>query len=227
MASIQYSGLVNGIKGKVLGTVFQVGNGGNIIKSKGRALQRNSPRVSLQKQYIGYLSQNWLNIAESDKAAWAAACANYPSIDRFGNSRLPTAFALFMKLNGRIITYRAPELAVPAMPVQVTSITGSFCSNTSHADLVFTVTPLPDASTEYIVVDACAQSRPGRKVPPGGFKTIDYGSMGSSPTTREDAEYKAIYGTLTAGMNILFRLRCFNWKTGQYSVPVILEVLIT
>jgi hypothetical protein len=224
MASIQYGAMVNSIKGKVGGTIFQGGNGAAIVKSKGRALLRNAPRVQAQKQIIGYLAQLWNQQSSATMQAWQAACASYPSTDRFGNTRLPSAFALWMKLNGRLMANGIAIATNPTIPTPGTSIIGLTFSNTFYNIMQIAVpTPL-DISSEVLTVWATAPTTAGRKTAPGGFKIIYSGSLGGGYLQDLYSNWSVIYGAGFAGMVVNFKFRLLTAYNGAYSVPITIKL---
>src|SRR5690606_13167075 len=85
MAVVQYTGIVNQIRGKLNGSVFNKARNVNTLQRKQQSPRRN---VGFQSEVRGIFSaaqRSWKTLTTSQHQQWATAAVNNPSRDRFGN----------------------------------------------------------------------------------------------------------------------------------------------
>ena len=85
MAVIQYTGIVNQIRGKLNGSVFNRARNANTLQRKQQAPRRDVGRSSGVRNVFSQAQRSWKTLGTADKERWALAAANNPSRDRFGN----------------------------------------------------------------------------------------------------------------------------------------------
>lgn len=115
MPKIRLSALATDIKGKAGGSVFARNSGGTYFRNNPSGTGSKKEVAAIQKQKFGTLSTQWRKLTADQKAAWKNAVTDYPTTNAFGESRLPSGYELFMRLNGVLISANLPILNVPGV----------------------------------------------------------------------------------------------------------------
>lgn len=85
MAIVQYTGIVNQVRGKLNGSVFNRARNANTLQRKQQAPRRNVGNSSRTRNGFGEIQRSWSQLSTVQRAQWATAAVNNPSRDRFGN----------------------------------------------------------------------------------------------------------------------------------------------
>lgn len=85
MAVIQYTGLVNQIRGKLNGSVFNKARNVNTLQRKQQAPRRDVGRSFVPRNIFSAAQRSWKTLSTVNKEAWATTAVNNPSRDRFGD----------------------------------------------------------------------------------------------------------------------------------------------
>lgn len=85
MAIVQYTGIVNQVRGKLNGSVFNRARNANTLQRKQQAPRRNVGNSSRPRNGFGEIQRSWSQLSTVQRAQWATAAVNNPSRDRFGN----------------------------------------------------------------------------------------------------------------------------------------------
>ena len=116
MASIKYSGVISGIKGKLNGSVFTMTpSGAQVRNNKTGGGTKSSLFASQQSAIVGQ-SKAWRSLSDVQRSAWNTATINFPKKNRFGEVRYPSGFELFTSVNTILIKQGFPVLSVPNAP---------------------------------------------------------------------------------------------------------------
>lgn len=110
---IKYSALVMGVSGKLNGSVGATNKGGAYLRNKGVVSNPNTAAQSAVRQNFGSLSSAFRGLGAENIAAWNAAAANFPIIDRLGDTRFVSGLALFVQLNTNLGTIGVAPLTAP------------------------------------------------------------------------------------------------------------------
>lgn len=100
MPSIKFTALVSDMKGKANGSVFSKNKQGNYFRNNVTGGGRKSLAWDQQKSNFSFLSTQWRSLTEVQKDSWASMAANYPALNKFKESYIPSAYQLYMRLNG-------------------------------------------------------------------------------------------------------------------------------
>lgn len=119
MPKIKLSALASDIKGKANGSVFSTNSGGTYFRNNPSGGGRKSPKWDLQKNNFGSLATQWKALTQTQQEAWQDATVLYPTVNAFGDPRIPSGYELFMRLNGSLSAVGLPLLSVPKSPRSV------------------------------------------------------------------------------------------------------------
>lgn len=100
MAKVKFGAMVTDARGKLDGIVFTKGRGGAVIRKKVTNVNPNTRKQSLRRSITQLLSKHWSNkLTNAQRKAWSLAAINFPKNDIFGNTKVPTGFGYFMRIN--------------------------------------------------------------------------------------------------------------------------------
>lgn len=116
MATIQFSALVNQIRGKFNGSQFSVNRAGALLQVK--ATQRVAPtaRQSQSRSVFSFVARHWNTLSAIDKDLNNQAVEDYPYTDKYGNRRVYTGYALLLRSNLNRNTLGLPLINVVPTP---------------------------------------------------------------------------------------------------------------
>lgn len=104
MPKIKLSALASDIKGKANGSVFSTNSGGTYFRNNPSGGGRKSSKWDVQKNNFGSLSTVWKSLTQTQQEAWQDATVLYPTVNAFGDPRIPSGYELFMRLNGALVS---------------------------------------------------------------------------------------------------------------------------
>jgi hypothetical protein len=221
MATVLTSGLVDKIKGKSQGSVWQYNQGGLIIRAN-KSTHRNSlGGANPFTATLPSIAQSWQTLSPSDRTTFSANAATYPVLTKFGATRTPSAYNLFTKLNARLIAVGAAPITTCTAYSAPTSLVGITLSSSSHTNISITI-PTAIAAGEVLVFAATPYMSPGRATPIGYWRTILIAN--DSPAVVYSVTYEMTYnyGAPMAGRQVHFRVCAINTATGCFTPYYIL-----
>lgn len=101
---IKYSALVMGVSGKLNGSVGATNKGGAYLRNKGVVSNPNTPEQAAVRSRFGSLSSQFRALTPAQIAAWNTSAANFPIIDRLGDTRYLSGLGLFVQLNTNLLS---------------------------------------------------------------------------------------------------------------------------
>lgn len=122
MARIKFSGVVSEVKGKLNGTVFSRNRGGAYMRNNKSGQTTNSAKSSQVKNKFGSLASRWRSLTVDQQNEWNAAGINYPTVNKFGDTRTPSGYELFMRLNGTLELMGLPIQVLPSLPKTISPL---------------------------------------------------------------------------------------------------------
>lgn len=117
MALIKLTAIVDNISGKLNGTVFAKNKGGHYMRSKSKP---SNPKTSWQvavRARFGAIAQLWGALTQAQRNAWNAMASEFPYINRLGDSKILSGFALHQKLNTNLAVIGKPAISSPPEPI--------------------------------------------------------------------------------------------------------------
>lgn len=97
MAVIQYTALVNQIRGKVNGSVLNKARTVNTVQKKQQQSKGNKGFQYETRQDFSQGQRTWKELTSVQQESWALASQNNPSRDRFGNQVVISGYNQFIK----------------------------------------------------------------------------------------------------------------------------------
>jgi hypothetical protein len=124
MPKIKLSALASDIKGKSQGSVFSTNSGGTYFRNNPSGGGRKTAQSAAQKNRFGSLATRWKALTNEQRTQWRESASAYPTVNAFGDSRIPSGYELFMRLNGVLVSNDLPLLTVPGTSREIPLIEG-------------------------------------------------------------------------------------------------------
>lgn len=99
MALVKYSAIISNIRGSIGSATFQVQLGGNVLRSKPRPSNRNTPEQSIIRQNIKTVQAAWSALTSEQRSSWFNFLSFVPSYQRRSPGVQLTGFTLFLRYN--------------------------------------------------------------------------------------------------------------------------------
>jgi hypothetical protein len=116
MPKIRLSALAVDMKGKAGGSVFSRNAGGVYFRNNKTGGGKKSPSWDKQKANLAAVSRQWKQLTIEEQDAWAAAAVDYPAKTVWGDTRQPSGYELYTRLNGVLQGAGLPVITVPVAP---------------------------------------------------------------------------------------------------------------
>lgn len=214
MPLIKFSGLVSGMKGIGNGSIFSELRGRFYMRTRVGITTKGSPRWLAQQASFAALAGTWRGLSIVEQDAWAAIVGEYPTKDKFGDIRTPSAFELYMRLNGTLEAAGLPTLTLPLLPLAIFDSGFITLGSSLPGTLQVTWTNILTGNARLNIYATNPVSQ-GRGFQEGKLKLMRTAAppdvLGIDITT----EYLAQYGVITTGSRIYVRAESVRVATGQ------------
>lgn len=232
MALIQFSNLVNDIRGSSGGNVFSRNRSGAYVRNRTAPLNPQTTSQSAARSLFGNLAQAWRALTAEQRAQWNAAVDDYPYLNKLGQTRTYSGQQLFMTLNRNLQSVDTAQLDSPAAPAGVGTVASMTLTAVASTGVI-TVTPVindEDGNTEYSVL-ATRPVSAGRNFAGRSTKrSIDvYTEAALEAGADIGTTYASIFGPITgqAGSKIFVTVFGVNTVTGQKGTPFTVSAIIS
>lgn len=145
MAVVQFTGIVNQVRGKLNGSVFNKARNANTLQRKQQQTIGSKGFQSEIRNIFSDVQRTWKTTTPSEKLDWQSAAQNNPSRDRFGNPTILSGYNQFIKAN--ILRSYAVDLIsgfVDPLPAPAGNLTNFFITS-----LAFSVAGNGRVSLDY------------------------------------------------------------------------------
>lgn len=120
MPKIRLSALAVDMKGKAGGSVFSRNAGGVYFRNNKTGGGKKSAAWDKQKANLSAISRAWKSLTAAQQDEWSAAAAEYPTRTVWGDTRQPSGYELYSRLNGVLKAANLPVLTSPLSPRSLT-----------------------------------------------------------------------------------------------------------
>lgn len=145
MAVVQYTGIVNQVRGKLNGSVFNKARNANTLQRKQQQTAGAKGFQSEIRNVFSEVQRSWKDATPQEKNDWQEAANNNPSRDRFGNPTILSGYNQFIKAN--IFRWYAIDMIgafVVPLPAPAVGLSDFFITS-----LVFNITPNGRVQCDY------------------------------------------------------------------------------
>ena len=219
MALIKLTAIVDNISGKLNGTVFAKNKGGHYMRSKSKPTNPRTAQQMAVRGAFGAISTSWRSLPEAARNAWNEIASDFPYINKLGDSKVLSGFALHQKLNRNVGLVGGDALQYPPAPqgtASISEITPSFTVSELKVEGA-AVSELGQKNS--VVIYATPAISPGvsnfqNRLRQIQVADIDDLGTGISFTTA----YSKLFGAPVPGQKIGIAVRAINENTGEASV---------
>ena len=216
MASIKYSGLLDGIWGKLNGSVFSGNRSGAVIKNK---TTPTNPATGLQVQRRSNFAANaclWRTLTDGQRTDWNNLALTVWFVNHWGTSYNPSGYNLFMLCNANLLLIGRAMMRDAAINKVVTPLTGVTVLpiSTQAGNIIISFTGQSTAFNHIHVISASQPLSQGVSYNKARFKVIALIPENIPNDFDCWINYVAMYGAPKAGTKIFLKMKVVNWLNG-------------
>lgn len=142
MALIKLGALVTQISGKIGGQTLGTSASGSYIKNSGTPRKAITLLQQTKMQRMSTSAQAWRNLTQAQRDVYIAASPSYPYLNRVGETKFLTGFAIFTKLRNNLLNINQTPTPAPLplfsfpplIGAELTNEAGHFVIQTSSGD---------------------------------------------------------------------------------------------
>lgn len=187
----------------------------------------SNPKTAAQmavRAQFGAISSAWKNLTESARSAWRESASSFPYINRLGDTKILSGFALHQKLNTNLDLIGEDALTFPPepkTPVNFTSIEVEAYYEAPDSNVMEITAPLAavDANSKTLVFATPPLSH-GVENFENKLRLIGvFPSSSLTPNLGVNDEYEAVFGRLPVGAKVGIRVQNVSSESGMTSAP--------
>ena len=224
MALIKLTAIVDNISGKLNGTVFAKNKGGNYMRSKSKPSNPKTAAQMAVRAQFGAISSAWKNLTESARSAWRESASNFPYINRLGDSKILSGFALHQQLNSNLVLIGESALTFPPEPKSPVSFT------TVNVNAILAEGDVDQMEINAVITAVDANSKTLIYATPplsAGIENFEnkLRLIGTALASSFDegldvnSMYEAVFGRLPVGAKVGVRVQNVSSESGMTSAP--------
>lgn len=214
MPSVKFSALVSGMKGVANGSVFSQWHGQYYYRNRSSGGKRSSSKWQLSKANMAQVAQGWRALTVPQKAAWAAIVGSYPTTDKYGTARNPTAYELYCRLNASLLNAGQTLLVTPIAPLAITNLISLTVTGLTTTPLTAT-TGAAWTANERVILYASKPMTTGQSYNRGKLTKMLVKTYAGSNAIAFNTEWVALFGDKVAGTRIWCMAQVIRIQTGQ------------
>lgn len=216
MALVKLSAMVSEMKGKLNGSVLQGSPFGQMIRNNKYSKSGTQTVWDMNKAQLATLASQFRDLSSAQLATWQTQTANYPFIDKFGDSYTPSAFQLYMALNLRLLDNGLSKITSAVAPVSITDLTSVSVGWDGTSGLYMYFDTYPDTDV-YLIAYATGNISANRSVANLPYKHLGAQLAYDTGSLYFNSAYPARFGFTPADGRIAFSYRLINSNTGQWT----------
>lgn len=125
MAVVQYTAIINQLRGKLNGSQFNKTRTSYTLQRKGSQTRQVRGKQAAARSEFAYVQRSWKALSASVKSAWQSVAANNPDLDRFGNQVTLSGYNKYIQCALRA---RSAGFVIPSPPFTGVSPAFAFTS---------------------------------------------------------------------------------------------------
>lgn len=215
MALVKYTDGITPIRGKVLGTVFQTGKYGAVIKGKhssqGQLLRKN---LNAQEA-MSKVSTLFDTLTPAQKNNWELARTSFPTEDRYGNPKISTAREVFMRTIARKPIDFQTALPIPRLPYTGAQINPGSLQYVNNKLIFSTDSPPPQQSFSLSLFVSPPLSLGRTTSAPKMVRLMYMDAYQGALNLDLTAAYESVFGTLPQIFSLKYCIEIYNQNTPQ------------
>lgn len=221
MAKLLFTAVVADMRNKLNGTVFSKNRYGAYTRTKVTPVNPQSTAQQAARNNLSTNSQAWRGLTEAQRQSWIDAAPSFPFTDIFGNSKILSGSALFVKLNNNLVNAGMAPITTAPAPVAIPAIdTISLAAAAGAGTVSLTFAPTPVPADFVMVVEATPNIAPGISFVKNRFRFLSNLAAAATSPAALGAAYAALFGAPVVGQKIFVRVRLVSTVTGQSGIPL-------
>jgi hypothetical protein len=226
MAKILTTAIVADIRNKLNGSVFSKNRYGSYVRTKVTPVNPQTTSQQNVRNRLATNSQAWRGLTESQRQAWIAAAANFPTTDIFGNTKILSGQALYVKLNNNLALTGTAAIADPPTPVAIPALSLLTLVADDSANTVILTGTTPVPSGFKMAVFGTPNITPGRNFVKNQFRFVEAAAAAATSPFALTTPYVALFGDPVEGMKIFIKAFYISTDTGQAGIPVQIQTIV-
>jgi len=214
MASIKLSALVSEIKGVLNGSILSHSRLGQSIRTRVSRQGRTSSAWTASRVQLAYVASQWRLLTAAQQVAWANMTVQYPYIDKFGDSKIPSGYQLFCTLNINLLIMNSAIDFTPYAPTAESNLGAPFFDTNAIGGLELNYTPAAVVKS-IVVVYASTPCSKGVTVPPRYMRMISRFRDDTAAPYTLTSDYTRIFPDLPSGSRVFLRAEQIQDGIGQ------------
>lgn len=227
MAKVLFTAVVADMRNKLNGTVFSKNRYGAYTRTKVTPVNPQTDAQQNARNNLSTHSQAWRGLTETQRNSWIDAAASFPFTDIFGNPKILSGNALYVKLNNNLVNAGGTAISTAPTPVSIPAITLLTLTATGVPALSLAFAPTPVATGFSMMIFATPNITPGRNFVKNEFRFIK--AVAAAATTPQNllTAYEAVFGAPVTGNKIFVRAFLVSTVTGQAGIPLSTVAIVT
>ena len=228
MAKILTTAIVADIRNKLNGSVFSKNRYGAYVRTKVTPVNPQTTAQQAQRNKLSTNSQAWRGLTEGQRQGWIAAASSFPATDIFGNPKVLSGNALYVKLNNNLHTLGLPSISDAPAPVAIPALSLTnlqAISGTNSVSLTFDPAAIP--ADFSMVIEATPQMGAGISFVKNRYRQLVVKPAATTSPVDISDEYVIANGALTLGQKVFMRAFLVSNITGQAGIPVSISAVVT
>ena len=214
MALIKWSGMISEVKGKLNGTIFSNPKYGAQMRNRKGLKGQESSVWGTRKSKLSHIASQWKALDDTQRNSFALQVANYPYVNKFGDTVTPSAYQLFCTLNLNLLTISSTQISTCLPPNPEYDYSPVELSVNVGGTLEFTYTS-PGDNTVYAVYYISPPVSQGVYYVPRKMRLLTFVRGDIASPYNVDSLIEALYGPIQNGQKYFWRMQVIDKNTGQ------------
>lgn len=215
------------MRNKLNGTVFSKNRYGAYARTKVTPVNPQTTTQQAARNNLATNSQAWRGLTENERQSWIDAAESFPFTDIFGNSKILSGQALYVKLNNNLVAYGSGAIATAPTPVSIPALSlSSVTADESTGVIVMNFDPSPVPADFVVVVFATPNITPGISFVKNRFRLVTVLAAAGTTPLNLTTPYAALFGAPVAGMKLFVKAFFVSTLSGQAGIPVQAQTIV-
>ena len=221
MAKILMTAIVADIRNKLNGSVFSKNRYGAYVRTKVTPVNPQTTSQQNARNILSTHSQGWRGLTDQQRQGWINQAPQFPFSDIFGNSKILSGNALYVKLNSNLNYANADAISDAPNPVEIPAITAlAVTADSSTAVVTITFEPTPIPTGFAMLLQTTGNVPAGRAFVKNLFRNVAVRASGGASPWIVSGEFAGIHGAPVAGQKIFCRCFLISTVTGQAGIAI-------
>jgi len=218
--------IVADIRNKLNGTVFSKNRYGSYARTKVTPVNPQSTEQQNARNRFSTQSQAWRGLTEAQRQSWIDAAPNFPTTDIFGNTKILSGQALYVKFNSNLALVGSAAIASAPSPVAIPALEVLTLVADDSANTVILTATSPVPADFAMVIMATPNVTPGISFVKNKFRFISAIAAAATSPFALTTDYIARFGDPVEDQKIFVKAFYVSTITGQAGIPVQIQTIV-